>query len=401
MIRNSILTALATTLLLCNVSAQNVAFFNNSYYNSFSTGGYNPGFIPGLYVNNPYTGQSFNYNWTSRVTLGADYINPVTGYRNYFYYNNTVSGAFLPGIPGVSPYAPYSYPLAAAYGSGLGGGYLSGGVGTYGVAANNATFNPVVQEQVRLLKAAGGRGNANDVEARKMIADQWAYEQRAKAVIAPAAAKPVIQEATEDQILSGKAINELAAAIRSAEGRGTKATAPLISADLLSHVAYAAGASTDLMDLAAAGKIEFPEPLAGQQWLGLRGDLQKAAAPVLEAAAAGKKVPAAAGEKLAAEVKTARKDAAPLLRDLSFPEATELTRFFNRLDSLAKLGSDATLNGAYVPAWTTVGASLNEYVKHLGKYNIAVAPRKDGDDDAYFALYKAMLDYYTGLIAKK
>lgn len=389
-------TLAALGLAAGTASAQYNTGFNSGFYSGYSTGNYS-GFMPGLYVNNPYTGQSFSYNYTSRVFLGADYVNPYTGIRNTFYYNNVQSGALLPGMPFVSP---YSSPQVSGYG--MPGGYLTGGVGTYGVAANNPAFNPIVQEQVRLLRAAGGQGNNNDVEARKMIADQWAYEQRAKKLVAPvAAAGAAFQAATEDQILSGRTMNELATAIRDLEGKGAKATASLLPAGLLSHIAYSPGVPADVVELAAAGKLTFPVTLAEREWMTLRADLQKAATPVLELASAGKRVPATVAEKLAAEVKSARTEIAPLLRDVTFLEATELTRFLNRLENLSKLGTDANLNGVYVPAWTTVGAGVNEYVKHLGKYNMTVSQRATGDDEAYFSLYRAMLDYYNALSAKK
>ena len=400
MFRTAILTALGalavTGLTATRADAQYYTNFSRNYYSGYNTG-YNSGFMPGLYLNNPYTGQSFNYNYTSQVYLGADYVNPYTGIRNTFYYNNVQSGAIFPGLPFVSPYAGYGNS-----GYGPSAGYLAGGVGAYGGAVNNPAVNPVVQEQVRLLRAAGARNNDNDVEARKMIADQWAYEQRAKKLAAPVAAAGVaFQNAPEDQILSGRSINDLAAAIRTLEGKGAKATASLLPGDLLSHVSYAPGVSADVIELVAGGKLNFPETLSAREWVGVRGDLQKAATPVLELAAAGKRVPAAVAEKLAGEVKTARKEIAPLLRESTFLEATELTRFLNRLESLSKLGTDANLNGVYVPAWATVGAGVNEYVKHLGKYNMAVANHADGDDDAYFSLYRAMLDYYNALSVKK
>ena len=400
MVRTLVLTALsalaAATLTPGVADAQFYNNFTRNYYSGYSSG-YNSGFMPGLYVNNPYTGQSFNYNYTSYISLGADYVNPYTGIRNSFYYNNYQSGPFLPTLPFASPYA---YPQYSGYG--LGNGYLAGGVGAYGGAVNNPALNPVVQEQVRLLRAAGARPNDNDVEARKMIADQWAYEQRAKKLVIPVAAAAVaFQNAPEEQVLSGRSINELGVAIRALEAKGAKGTAALLPGDLLSHVAYAPGVSADVIEVVSAGKLNFPEAVSAREWVGVRGDLQKAAAPVLELASAGKRVPPAAAEKLVSEVKSARKELAPLLRESTFLEATEVTRFLNSLESLSKLGTDANLNGVYVPAWATVGAGVNEYVKHLGKYNLSVAHHGNGDDDAYLALYRAMLDYYNALSAKK
>ena len=387
-------TLVATTLTPGRADAQFYNNFSRNYYSGYSSG-YNSGFMPGLYLNNPYTGQSFNYNYSSYTYLNADYVNPYTGIRNSFYYNTYQTGPFLPTLPFVSPYAYPQY-------SGFNNGYFSGGVGANGGAANNPAANPVVQEQIRLLRAAGAKPNDNDVEARKMIADQWAYEQRAKKAVAVAPAAGVaFQNAPEEQILSGRSINELATAIRALETKGAKSPASLLPGDLLSHVSYAPGVPADVIELAAAGKLNFPEALGSREWMAVRTDLEKAATSVLELAAAGKRVPPAVGEKLAAEVKTARKEIAPLLRESSFTEATELTRFLNLLDSLAKLGTDADLNGVYAPKWATVGAGVDEYVRHLGKYKLAVTNYGNGDDDAYLALYRAMLDYYNALSAKK
>lgn len=396
MFRTLFLTTLgalaAVTLTPAHADAQFYGNYNRNYFSGYSSG-YNSGFMPGLSVNNPYTGQSFNYNFSSRIYLGADYVNPYTGIRNTFYYNSYQSGPSLLNA-GLGYVSPYAYPQYSGYGL---GGYLGGGVGALG-AGNNPALNPVVQEQVRLLRAAGGAANKNnDVEARKMIADQWAYEQKAKKVVAPAAAGVAFQNATEAQILSGKTINELAVAIRALEAKGAKANAGLLPADLLSHVSYSPGVPADVVELAAAGKLTFPETLSAREWMALRSDLQKAATPVLELAAAGKRVPSAAAEKLAAVVTTARKEVAPLLREVTFTEATELTRFLNRLESLSKLGTDADLNGVYIPTWTTVGAGVNEYVKHLGKYNMKLVSHANGDDEAYLAMYRAMLDYYNAL----
>ncbi len=404
MFRTLLLTTFGALAVVCltadRAAAQYYgnANYNNNYYSGYSSG-YNSGFMPGLYVNNPYTGQSFNYNFSYSTYLGADYVNPYTGVRNTFYYSNYQSGPFLPNL-GLGYASPYAYPQYSGYGL---GGYLGGGVGVYGGAGNNPALNPVVQEQVRLLRAAGGAANNNnDVEARKMIADQWAYEQKAKKLAAPVAAAGVaFQNATEAQIVSGKTINELATAIRALEAKGAKATAGLLPADLLAHVSYTPGVPADVVELAAAGKLIFPETLSAREWMAVRADLQKAATPVLELVSAGKRVPAATAEKLAVEVKTARKELAPLLREVTFAEATELTRFLNRLESLSKLGSDTNLSGVYVPTWTTVGAGVNEYVKHLGKYNMTIANHANGDDEAYMAMYRAMLDYYNALSAKK
>jgi hypothetical protein len=405
MIRGFTMTRISLTLLLTATAAvvttrptqaQYYAGLYNNYFNGYNTSG--GGFIPGLHINNPYTGQSFNYNYTSNVYLGADYINPYTGNRNYFYYNRTISGLALPGSAFSSLYArPYAGYQANPYGV---GGYLGGGIGGFGGGGAAPGNNPVVQEQIRMLKAAAVKNNAraNDIEARKVIADQWAYEQRSKVKVPVTAAGAAFRDTPEEEVLSGRGLNDLAAAIRRIDVSGKPA--PLLTANLLGHVAYARGPAADVIGLAAAGKLDYPPSLAGRDWLALRTDLDKVASPVLEAAAAGKPVPSSAADALAAQVKRSREEAAPLMRSVSFADAETLSRFFTGVAQLARLGSDAGLKNAYVPDWGTVGASVKEFADHLGKYDLAVGHARPGDEEAYYALHRAMLEYFNTLAAK-
>jgi hypothetical protein len=349
----------------------------------------------GLYFANPYYGPNLGYNFSYGSSFGFNTVNPYTGVRNTFYSYSYYSSP-LPFTNVLNPYGVVNPYAASLYSANA----LSGGLGTYSGGANNPALNPIVQEQIRLLRAAGGQGNGNDVEARKMIADQWAYEQRIKNTPV-GVAKAEFANATDEQIVSGAVLNDIMTAIRPLQAKGIKAESSLLPAELIRQVQFSSSTASDIVNLLRDGKPAFPEILNAPEWMTIRNDLTKAMTPIFEAASAGKKVTQAQGEALRKEVAKARPQMSGLLLELSFGDATELTRFFNRLDNLARLGTESSLSGVYSPAWATIGVSVNEFVKTTGTHQMTLAPAIPGQEEAYFALYRGLLNYHTALTAKK
>ncbi len=342
-----------------------------------------PGVRPGAYFINPYISGPYAtaYNRPSMPSIYGPslYGSAAVGY-----------GAYGPSPTG---YAGYSAATTAAAAQ---TGYLNGGVGLYAPAMGPGAVNPVVAEQVRLARAAAGMNRGNAAAARKAVADQWAFEQngpggRAGVVNGPAASPA--------QVESGDALNGLVAAIAGLQAKGAKADAPLLPADLLAALAYGPGPSADMLSVLRGGRPEVPVTISGPEWDAVRAKLQAAWTPVVEAVVAGKKPAPAAADRLTAEVKAARDDLAPAVRGAGFAEASAVVRFLNGLDSLARIGKDSQLSGAYDPAWTTVGATAADLVKHMRKYQLTFAPAPAGADDAYDALYRGLAGYHQALAA--
>ena len=340
-----------------------------------------PGFQPGVYFFNPY----------------------LTGP-----YATALNRPSLPSIYGPSLYGPsnitYGYYGAAPYGyqpgglrslAGYQGNYLSGGVGYGGGGAN-----PIAVEQARLARQAANKAGGGD--ARKAIADQWDYEQNAR----PAAAKPAnpaapVPEVSADAILSGDALNALIAPIAALEAGGARAESPLFPAAVLGAVEYGPGAAGDLLTVLKDGRPEPPPAIAGPEWAAARAGLSAAANPVADAVLAGKRPDPAAADKLAAEVKKARTELAPVVRDAGFTPAAELVRYLNGLDALARSGRDQDSAGVYRPTWPAVGATASDLVKHFTRHGLRFAAARPAGAEAYTALYYGLAGYKQGLDRKK
>ena len=93
----------------------------------------------------------------------------------------------------------------------------------------------------------------------------------------------------------------------------------------------------------------------------------------------------------------AREQLAPTLRNLPFDQATAVSRFLGKLDTLAAAGDDASLAKAYNPAWASVGATASDLVKQVRDRELRFAPAAAGHEEAYFALYRGLAGYRQAL----
>jgi len=348
-----------------------------------------PGFRPGFFWQNPYTGMQFGYNSMYQSQWGMNWVNPYNGMRMSFGYQTSWWG-----FPPYAAYPAYGYPATGGYVN----PYMAGGVGTYG--NSNSYANPFVREQLRVFKnapvpnqdkgenPAGGNGANPDLR------------NRPTGLVLTGLNRALVEPADRD-ILSGKVLNELAVTIRGLESKGAKAESPLLPAELVSHINYDGGPSADVVGLLRTGKPAFPAALMAPEYDGVRADLDKAMVPVLEPIAAGKRPEAAAVDRLGAATKKAKDATDPKQKDLPVGEASELNKFYTTLDSLVRVGKDAGTTGLFPQRWASVGATVAELVRHMDKYKLTFAPASPGDEDVYYSLHRGLVGYYAALSQAK
>jgi hypothetical protein len=214
----------------------------------------------------------------------------------------------------------------------------------------------------------------------------------------PAGVNPDLLNAPEDQVLSGKALNGLAAAIRGLEAKGAKADSPLLPAGPLARIEYTGGPAADALMLLRGGRPEFPVPLRADRFDRVRADLDRPIAGVADPILAGKRVEAPAADRLAAAARKAKADVAPAAREWTVSDAAAVTRFFDRLLALAEVArTPAAATGLVVPKWSTIGASASELVSHLDRHKIAFGPAEAGAQEAYDAVHRGLVGYYVSL----
>jgi hypothetical protein len=359
-------------------------------------GGYSP-FTVGRYSYvNPYTGAFTSYAYPAyQSSYAYSFYNPVTGrVMNY-------------QINAVQPYSPYGYGgggyggYAAPYVPPAYGGGTTGGYGSYATSTN-----PIVNEQLRGLRAStyqnsypsGGEYGG----AKEVYSPRWTTGP-AKAPADGAAGKPsdvdaTLVSASEKDILSARVLNALVAEVRRLEETGAKAEAPLLPAEVLSRVAFE-GPGAGLLAAARAGKPAFPPAMAGAAFADLRADLERQAQAVLEPVAQGKAADAAAADRLGAAARKAKD--APAVRALPADDAAAVAKFLDGLDGLAKEAKDPSLAGVVPAKWNGMGATATDLVRHMGRHKLLIAPAPAGSEQAYAALHRGLSGYYVALAQAK
>jgi hypothetical protein len=319
-----------------------------------------------------------------RFTFRGYTLSGVGGTVSYGYYRSAaaVAPTYLFGYNGVDEYAPLS------------GGFGGGGK----VAAQQRTAIANAQRNAKWDK--GATDTTPDF-------DRWLKDAAARRETPdPKAAKgPAVDAALvdppEEAILSGDALNQLAARVRELEKQGKKANAGLLAPELTTKIVFTGGAAADAANLYRDPTLRFPATFKSDTYAELRTDLEKAFAPVAREVHAGKRSPAADVDKLLKAVERGQQTTRQVVADATFGDACEVSEFFTGLESATKYLKDDKSVGVAGAEWSALGATVAEVVRHQAKYGLRFGPVKAGDEAAYFSLHRGLLAYYAGLLQAK
>ena len=321
-------------------------------------------------------------------------------------YRTQYSGMYFPSpTGGYGFYNQHQYystsPLRTFI---LGPGYGVPGNYFYGSAAGmtGAGLNLAGREQAALQQAQ--RDARNNAAARQQIFDQWAYERGSKRVDAskpkdlPEGLRQAVLNPSPDDLASGKALNDLLAAIQGWEAKGVKAETPFLPPDALAKVVVTGGPPADALNLLRTGKVNFPPALQAPDLDAIRAAIERDAAAAAEQARAGKKVDPVLADRIADAARRLKTKAAPLLRgETGFDDATAAVGSLNRLEAAARFLKSPDANGLFVPAWQAVGATLSDLSKYMGRFKLRFGPAAPGDEGVYAAVHRGMVGYLTQL----
>jgi hypothetical protein len=278
-------------------------------------------------------------------------------------------------------------------------GYLTGSIGRYDSYSSQREFEKAQRDANRIW------GNPDAV--KNLIREQIGPD---KVGFAPGAGagKPTadalvnaLRAATESEISSGEALNQILLAIVTAEAKGAKGVSPFTPPQVLEEIRFAGAAGEALNLLRQAGHLPFPTgfdapPLAGQREA-IERDFSALAAPLL----AGKPFDPARLATFETTLKKAEAAAPAVIRDLSFEEAIATRRFLNLLAGTVRTLRAGGVTGLVNPTWATEGTSVAELVKHMTRFKLQFARAAEGNEPAYLALHRAMTIYLLVLTQPK
>lgn len=331
------------------------------------------------FMGNPYAQGRYQWQVFSRVSQSG-----VGFYGNAYLYQ--FMGYYRPGAVGYNAYEPTT-SLSSGFGSNA--KVMAEQRSAIAEAQRNATWDKGATQNApdfdRWLKDAATRREG-----------PTAPEKGAKELpIDPALVNP-----PDEAILSGEALNRLAARIRELEKLGRKATPGLLAPELTTKIVFAGGPS-DAANLYRGTELKYPTTLLGVQFDPLRKELDKAFTPVAKDAHAGKKTNPADVDRLLKAITKASELTRQTVADAPFTEACDVCEFYTTLESATKVLKDDKAAGVAGKEWLVVGATVAEVVQHQSKYGLRFGPAKSGEEAAYFSLHRGLLAYCVGLAQAK
>jgi hypothetical protein len=330
-----------------------------------------PGLVPAAQMPTAF-GMNPNLGLGGFGNLGSPFANPFG------------TGVWGGGLWWNSRFGPYGLYGPYGYGGGLGyGGLGYGGLGYGGLGYGGAPSPAKPQEQ----KAAPPK-----------------EQPRAEKPAPPRKPDdPNRQSPSEDEILSGKALNSLLDRIRQLSADGNSEDRPdallQLYVDGLKHINVTRGAGNIAL-LKNGGRLNWPEALLGPEFQGPRERLTARAAEAVRDAGSNGSVDPATIQQMANDVGQLRQLLRQKVGALSFQPFTEAKAFLQTFDDalVALQQPDAAhhFDGQYaLKAQTVLGL-----VKQMAENGLRFAPALPGDEAAYQSLYQVMAAYNRATLAQ-
>jgi hypothetical protein len=306
---------------------------------------------------------------------------------------------------------PFGFGVMPAYGLGINsaGAFFPSPRGGYGFVSSRLTYRPMSYPLYPAYPVTTGYGSSRYAQDQYNLyyaqrAARYGFDGRVLAAgyngrvvravkpeqwkDAPEALRQAVLAPSDADIASGKALNELLAAVRNQESKGVKTEMPFLPPDVLAKVTFAGGPAADALNLVRTGTVEFPAALRGSDFDAPRRAIETDLAAIAAQVRDGKKIPPHLADAVAANVR--KLNAKTVL--LADADAAE---FLDRMERLAKFLKSPEGSAAIVPTWQTVGVSLSDLGRYFERYKIRFGPAAAGNEPAYAALHRGMVGYLS------
>jgi hypothetical protein len=350
---------------------------------------------------------------TGNQTFRQQLLNNLTGIQGSL--NNPNSGmaaatrqaAFTGGAFGgaagssagyaADPYTPYGgyYESPTA-------GYLRGTadvVNSTGRFLINLQQSNLLREQVQQEK----------VRTRRAVFDQWLYErekgptweQERQRYLREVTSRS-LNDPTSTEIWSATALNFVLADIQKKLGNQKGVQAPQIGVDedVLRHINLTSGKGDGNAGLLKnEGRLSWPLTLRGDEYKKDRELLNNLTPEVINQAINGR-VDAGTLNEIMAAANRMHDQLVSSIKDLPPSQYMEAKRFLGNLDAAIKVLRQPDAGDYFTQKYAAKGKNVAELVDYMTKKGLKFAPAVDGDEAAYSALHRALVNFDAGASAQ-
>jgi hypothetical protein len=319
----------------------------------------------------------------------------------------SASAQFLPSPPGV-PVAPYRYFTGQVLVSNLGTNYSLGFIRTTPLGNSytylpSAGYNPVYASQSQALRKARKQFDSADSspERREIVTrmPDLRFDRSSPEFFEglPTSFKSAVLTTTQEEILSGRAINDLLTTAIDLEKRGSRANGSYLSAELVTALRFAGNANADLSNWIHAGEIDYGSVFKSEAYATPRSWLKHDFGIVATNLLAGKTPDSSLYQGLVTAGKTFRRTFDEQKAKLSAADVKNSEQFLARYDAVVSIVRSPASTELGQADWSTFGVSVVELVGHCEKFKMRFGPVPEGREETYRALHKVLADYSVSL----
>lgn len=316
-------------------------------------------------------------------------------------------------------YCPYGQYNGGCYGSGYGnGGYGYGGYysGNYGCSDPYNGYltgaAAVISSQAQFITARAQSHVTEEqakqaaVDTRARIYAQWKYEKNDQPTLAQIRREAIEQaykmdvfQADSASIWSASALNRIFEHTARIQGQGVAGPTINLNEDALKKINFSTGVAGNIVALKNNGKLEWPSLfLTRPEFAKERDQFTGLAADAYRMAIQNNKVDPGVIVDMERDLKILDEKLRARVHDEDPNDYAAALRYLGSLNrALAALKGP---NPARHFELAVGGKTVGELVQNMANAGVRFAPARDGDEEYYNALYKALVSYDLGISQK-
>jgi hypothetical protein len=217
----------------------------------------------------------------------------------------------------------------------------------------------------------------------------------------PTAFRTAVTNASDADIQSGRALNDILATIIDLEKRGYRADGSYLAPELFADIRFAGTATSDLTNWVRVGEIEFPNLFQSNEYAIPRAWLRQDFGTVAGNIRAGKTPESALAIGLQTAGRTIRRTFEEKKSTLSADDAKRGEQFLARFDAAVAIVRAPATAELIVPEWSSLGVGIVEFTQHLSRNRLQFGHAPNGRDETYRTLHQALSAYAVSLAEQR
>jgi hypothetical protein len=321
-------------------------------------------------------------------------------------------------------YCPYGSYSGSCYGSGYGnGGYGGGYGGGYysGLYGCTDPYNGYLTGAAAVITAqsqfitARSQARVTDEQAKQAAVDtrariyaEWKYEKNEQPTLAQIRREAIEQAYKIDvfhadpvAIWSGSALNRIFEHAARIQGQNVAGPTVNLNEDTLKKINFTTGVAGNIVALKNQGKLDWPSLfLTRPEFAKERDQLSTLAADAYRTGRQNNRVDPGVLVDMERNLKSLEEKLRARVQDEDPNDYSTAMRYLTSLNKAMTILKGPNPGKWLDPQFPVSGKTVGELVQNMSNAGLRFGPVRDGEEEFYNALYKALVSYDLGITQK-